>query len=1217
MSVVGIDEEILKAFNKYGKVGFRDVEWAVKHAEKTFDFKNDDAYLLLCGNLFSYLFPGNTIEPNDIPQEIRNFSQSILDLKRKSDEPIILDYERYRVNNITYAFGRDSNGVALRGNPIKIIHRKENDQVIAIPLKNDPAMDPNGIRENIKKYKTKKAGKETTMILYHDESYELNEFVDKFTESKHRDDLRYCLHAIQYETGELMLFGFRVENNLLIPPDYIHSFLPRESGIARMMKDNILLSDNMDEVKKSALEHYSILTNKQKNAYLLVIGAFLANNAKLRDFNYSVDIIGSRDVGKSLAIIAALHDFIGFTSGIRLKYDALDSDFRAQRLLDEINIPLYLEEGKLKPQVLKSLKSGGTGVRGRADQSLRTMVQKATLIISRNSRDTDINYDEREAVAKRMPSIYFNSSDAIRDPKLQVKGEELRKRLDDTPGGILFNCNVDLNVVWDLYTELYPQFKDERKVLISIVSRIFDFPLPKFDFGTEPSDNIITSIFDFYDAITAGYNTPEIKNFKGQNINEIMEFDEKEKVLLLSRNAFELFLSEYTSFKTQFENFNQFVNFCKDQGLKYHSSKKIGKSFKAVVFLKLKDNEGDNPDFQNSNDSKPDGNNDGLKPIESSIIDANPESINNTTQFNDDSEKVNNQKVWESPEAAWAFVGKYVHDDADKYISYDGSDDNYTISLKGEYTYIFKEKFYVNYNNEFTDPETSLQFKVNPSYLNKIFDLLKEKLTIEQIYSNFPQTAHECIKDFIYSYSNKIEYLTDSHEYILKSENTEIKPKTPNVKNPDNTHITSNEATPSIENKNNDSEIIENKVKQSKNNPNKDSDNSDAKDTGQSNNENSLNKNTFKTPEAAWSYINSFSQIADIKKNIVYNGNNEYKIRLEGDFSNYKALSKNFEMKISDNYTYLKFSVDPNNLNRILDILEYENLSKPAICSAMPQTDPKLIGTFINAHKNEIKEIEAYHEYALNPEFYKDEISYWYVARITPLNPNETKYHLNYRFKLSRKAAADIKPYIFARRTSKEDYTANTEMNDAKPDENIKRAPFDTPEDFHNAVLQKYNEAVKNGTKPLITDIASALSSLKETVQPSDVYKEIESIKKQQQKEIEKPKETKKAPETQETQETPVIQRKSDIVETKKQQDSRHRNEMELPDAIIDAVEVEGEKKQFKNLTIDEIFKIFQEDGRKSDYTKQKIKEICDKFYDTDGKLIRNSFGYKSKPYDL
>lgn len=384
----------------------------------------------------------------------------------------------------------------MPGFPCLIKHLKDGgDTILPISIIYDPLDCPNGIREKIKKVKSQD---NKTIFLMNGESYELEEFVKTLCDNpKSKEWFRYALEALNYEKD----FIFRppslfIENNHLQFPASDKLYPNHDNQLQKSIVDNL----NIGEVDKKIIDEgikLLIPYQKQYATYFIIPAMTVINALGIKDFHYMLDLVGTRDTGKSFAITLALHHWFGISSEMIISGDVLNSSFRHMKLSSATNLPLYIEEAELPENVQKQMKSKGMSMRGKPNLTFDTYSSLATFILSRNTRTEAKDSDEKDAIDKRKLTIFFDENDIV-NSQMKSVGEQYRRKLLEQKGGKLYSIlkNKTIKQITDKFYEMQTKYNDSRNLLLHFGMWLSDADVSQnnFDFGKESND--IQSAFE-------------------------------------------------------------------------------------------------------------------------------------------------------------------------------------------------------------------------------------------------------------------------------------------------------------------------------------------------------------------------------------------------------------------------------------------------------------------------------------------------------------------------------------------------------------------------------------------------------------------------------------------------------------------------------------------------------------------------------------------------
>ena len=272
---------------------------------------------------------------------------------------------------------------------------------------------PHGICHAIEKVKFKDNKRQwNTLYIFEDEKYTTEEFIKKINRERDSKWFRFAIELIESKEVELRPLAFYEDGDHFTFPDLNNIITDSNNKIQGLLKDNLHIGD-IDEGLID--EGVALLTDKQKIIYYTIPAVVLANVLGIEDYKQIIDLIGISDTGKSFSVNVALHHWFGISPSFKLKSDAVNSLFRSQYIQSATNLPIYIEEATISNKIMRSLKSAGKGMRGKQNLSFDIYESEATFILSRNTRETDEDSDEQDAINKRVLSYYFDENDKVSD----------------------------------------------------------------------------------------------------------------------------------------------------------------------------------------------------------------------------------------------------------------------------------------------------------------------------------------------------------------------------------------------------------------------------------------------------------------------------------------------------------------------------------------------------------------------------------------------------------------------------------------------------------------------------------------------------------------------------------------------------------------------------------------------------------------------------------
>ena len=460
------------------------------------------------------------------------------------------------------------------GMPIRIRHNQNGNTITPIPIAHDPVKYPQGIRPFIRKVKTLGG----TVLLFEGKSFSidtLTQFLNRGTGSN-KEYVRYAIEALNFDSD--IIFrppSFYTENGYLLFPSIDEIITESENELQELVKESL----NIGQVDEKIIsEGDALLTNKQKLLGHAITGAVVANNLRMEDYNYTIDAIGTKDTGKSFATKYALFKYFGRSPESRyvLKGDILNSAFRNIKVQSVSNLPIYIEEAEISPHIMKQIKSSGTSLRGKVNQSFNFYQTQTTFIPSRNSREVNDNPDEQEAVEKRMATFWFDDSDEIVGAK-KKDGSMFMDKLREQKGGLIYDKlkNITIPDLKKMYYDLKGKYKDQRELLVRYGAWITgeDITQLKMDFGVEQEEDWLFDIIDWI-------NKQENDIVKNQRIGKTGRF--YGNMLLITKRLFDLYVSSVKYFP--YKTFTSFGKYCKSKNIaKYYMGSLSRENIKEAI----------------------------------------------------------------------------------------------------------------------------------------------------------------------------------------------------------------------------------------------------------------------------------------------------------------------------------------------------------------------------------------------------------------------------------------------------------------------------------------------------------------------------------------------------------------------------------------------------------------------------------------------------------
>lgn len=368
---------------------------------------------------------------------------------------------------------------------------------------------PGGLLSNILKIKDA-----SNHIYYRFENklYENEEFIKLIDGEigQYRKYLRLALDILPVQASSFRPPAFYIENNHILFPVSSHTVTFARKPLQAFLLENLNIGPVDPEFVASAI---AMLTAKQKLSVALITGQVAVNLLGVNDYNYTVELIGDRDTGKSFAVAFTNWYVFGLSPAYKLKGDALDSSFREMAALDSTNSILYVEESTMKSRLFQDLKSNGQGMRGTSSQGMNMYSSSVSLVFSRNTKPQELNAVEDEAVSKRILDMWFSKKDAIADPALQVKGKVAMDRMKHDPGGIIYGILKEKTVdeLKQKYFQLASQPSGSRETLAEFGAWLISLDISgiPLDFGDDESEDLADDFASWYAGISYSLDGPE------------------------------------------------------------------------------------------------------------------------------------------------------------------------------------------------------------------------------------------------------------------------------------------------------------------------------------------------------------------------------------------------------------------------------------------------------------------------------------------------------------------------------------------------------------------------------------------------------------------------------------------------------------------------------------------------------------------------------------
>ena len=336
-----------------------------------------------------------------------------------------------------------------------------------------------------------------SLFLFDGEVYTQEELLDKLAGPHTRDSLKTALRLLKLSDKKLRPPLFYIEDDQIKFPQNYYAY--KENDMQKWIVEHLKVGDGLDEIDNELLEAYITMVRQHMHQYTtlrLALGGFFVNILDLKDYKYLINLVGKSGSGKSFVIDGMNMLYFGLypnvnEPAVKLRSDSLDSAFRDQKIREAWNGPIYIEEAENRS--MRRIKSTGISVRGTASQRMKLSKAVALIIFSGNSYVEDGNYQEQEAIERRVRTIYFGDSDAI-PHQVRVEGEKLMKKIKDTKkGGIIYSI-IKSHKVSDLEDTYYKLLKeyDEDGALIRLAEHIMGWEPMDYDLGEKPENDDVS-----------------------------------------------------------------------------------------------------------------------------------------------------------------------------------------------------------------------------------------------------------------------------------------------------------------------------------------------------------------------------------------------------------------------------------------------------------------------------------------------------------------------------------------------------------------------------------------------------------------------------------------------------------------------------------------------------------------------------------------------------
>ena len=336
-----------------------------------------------------------------------------------------------------------------------------------------------------------------SLFLFDGEVYTQEELLDRLAGPYTRDSLKTALRLLKLSDKKLRPPLFYIEDDQIKFPQHYYAY--KENDMQKWIVEHLKVGDGLDEIDNELLEAYITMVRQHMHQYTtlrLALGGFFVNILDLKDYKYLINLIGKSKSGKSFVIDGMNMLPFGLypnenEPAVKLRGDSLDSAYRDQKIREAWNGPIYIEEAENRS--MRRIKSTGIGVRGTASQRMKLSKAVAEIIFSGNSYVEDENYQEQEAIERRVRTVFFGDSDAI-PHQVRAEGEKLMKKIKDAKkGGIIYSIikNHKVSDLEDIYYSLLKEYGEDG-ALIRLAEYVMGWEPMDYDLGEKPENDDVS-----------------------------------------------------------------------------------------------------------------------------------------------------------------------------------------------------------------------------------------------------------------------------------------------------------------------------------------------------------------------------------------------------------------------------------------------------------------------------------------------------------------------------------------------------------------------------------------------------------------------------------------------------------------------------------------------------------------------------------------------------
>ena len=427
----------------------------------------------------------------------KKFHKESSEKERKKEE--FLQKKKEAVENARRRFGKAIVKDDTTGEPTRIVLWNEDGMPAVlsigeriteslIPFKNNHSKWQDGLINHVKRLKGESG---EILILLDDEVFKQEDFLNIIVDPQAKTLMRHAMEALPLDDEVVYSPSFR-ETPMLTDGGELDDFLVfprkpiafRDTVLQREYVKSLNIGSSDTELVGRAFDMLRKYP-KQWSSARLIVGANVANLLGIEDFPYSVSLIGDFDSGKSFCATLTLKICYGISTKLKLQDDAINSEFRHHATMASTNLPIYIEEAKIKDKSV--LKSRGKNIRGRKDQSFTIYDVNSTLVLSQNTDNDTLDPVEEKAERKRILRVHFDDSDIIRDRNVKAEGNRFLLEIEKKPFDLLYQKLEEkpIRILRDKYLELKTKYEDPREFVVRFAEYILDLEQEPVDFGEE------------------------------------------------------------------------------------------------------------------------------------------------------------------------------------------------------------------------------------------------------------------------------------------------------------------------------------------------------------------------------------------------------------------------------------------------------------------------------------------------------------------------------------------------------------------------------------------------------------------------------------------------------------------------------------------------------------------------------------------------------------